>query len=87
MQGLIIGTTAGTIKGVRLAAGMNVYLPAGVMKGMKLPLTVDDCVNPARFGRVNVYVGGVLDLRLGLVLKSDGLYLGGSQRGTVITIR
>jgi len=87
LQNLKIGGTAGTVSGLVVGSGMNVYLPAGAVKGMKLPLAVDGCVNPSRLGGVNVYVDGVADPRLGLELKGDGLYLGGSKRGTAIIVR
>ncbi|MGN0889462.1 MAG: autotransporter-associated beta strand repeat-containing protein [Kiritimatiellia bacterium] len=87
LQGLRIGETAGTVAGLRLALGMSVYLPAGAVKGMKLPLAVEGCANPSRLAGVNVFVDGVADTRLGLELKADGLYLGGSKRSTVIIIR
>ena len=66
---------------------MNIYLPAGVAKGVKLPLSVEGCVNPSRLGSVNVFVDGIQDTRLGLELKADGLYVAGSKRVTVLIIR
>ncbi|MDO5317594.1 MAG: hypothetical protein Q4G65_03115, partial [bacterium] len=87
LQNLKIGETAGTVSGLVVGSGMNVFLPAGVAKGSKLPLTVEGCVNPSRLGSVNIFVDGAQDTRLGLELKADGLYVAGSKRVTVLIVR